>query len=313
MSISANSTPDEGDSYLLNRLITDLVGTLDACNTVADYATDATFDCLGSVYPLIGTKAGTNELIGTTVSIGGGYLLAAKHSLIGYLSPFLSYGEKTFPGLGVLYDEVDSINNSERLDLQLVDDDISNGADIALLRVKHIEDCRKLKSARFPEFESKSISSGLLSLVNNFGVGALFIGFGAMRKTGLPQKLQKNDIATFICNRDLTAQTISQIFNLKNDQWISDETENQAADEQIQLLLTMGSSQRYPYSNDSGGGLFVFYEGKVYLVGLHFKAVRVGGKRTLTYPLFVNLLSVGSLISKVIKKDRISFLGNGKD
>lgn len=91
MSISAQKTPDEGATYFLNRLISDLVGTVGACSSsVADIAVDSSFDCLGSVYPLIGIKGSSKELIGSAVSISGGYFLAAKHSVSGYLRPFPS-------------------------------------------------------------------------------------------------------------------------------------------------------------------------------------------------------------------------------
>jgi hypothetical protein len=65
MSIAAQNTPDEGVSYLLNRLIPDLIGTLGACdaNTIT-IAVDAAYDYLGSVYPLVGIKGKDRELLG---------------------------------------------------------------------------------------------------------------------------------------------------------------------------------------------------------------------------------------------------------
>ena len=61
---------------------------------------------------------------------------------------------------------------------------------------------------------------------------------------------------------------------------------------------------------DSGGGLFVFHEGKVFLVGIHFKSIRLGTNESVTYPLYVNLLTVGPIIKKIIQIDRVAFLSS---
>ena len=313
MSISAQKTPDEGATYFLNRLISDLVGTVGACSSsVTDIAVDSSFDCLGSVYPLIGIKGGSKELIGSAVSISGGYLLAAKHSVSGYLRPFTSFGARTLPGLGIAIEEASSIGQSKIINLQFVTE-VADDVDMVLLRITSVRDSQMLKSARLPAFESASLTSQLLSRIDNFGTGALFVGFGAMSRTGISQKLQKNDITTFICNQDLTTQTISQLYDAHCDDPVTEKNNKVTGKEYKHYFLTMGSSQRYPHWNDSGGGLFVFHEGKVYLVGIHFKAIKSGNKKPLTYPLFVNLLSIGSRISSLIKKDRISFLKSKSD
>ncbi len=313
MSISAQKTPDEGATYFLNRLISDLVGTVSACSSsVTDIAVDSSFDCLGSVYPLIGIKGGSKELIGSAVSISGGYLLAAKHSVSGYLRPFTSYGAKTLPSLGVAIEETSSIGQSKIVDLQFVTE-VADDVDLVLLRISSVNDSQLLKFARLPAFESSSLTSQLLSRINSFGTGALFVGFGAMSRTGLSQKLQKNDITTFICNQDLAAQTISQLYGAHCDNPVVEKNNKVTGKEYEHYFLTIGSSQRYPHWNDSGGGLFVFHEGKVYLVGLHFKAIKSGNNKPLTYPLFVNLLSIGSSIASLIKTDRISFLKSYSD
>ena len=308
MSISAKKTPNKGADYLLNRMISDLIGTLGAFDADAtEMATDATFDNLGSVYPLIGIKGSSKELIGTTVSIGGGYLLAAQHSVKGYLKPYTSYGEMTSPGLAVAIGDGEFVQQSETLQLQIINDFTAEGADLVLLRINSIRDCQKLKSARLPAFEPATLSSELSSQINHFGKGALFVGFGAMSRSGISQKIQKNDIATIICSKDLAKQTISQLFTESRDSLSAGYPNKITAGKYKHVFLTMGSSQRYPYSNDSGGGLFVFHEGKFYLVGLHFRAIKFGNKNPVTYPLFVNLLSIGPSIHKLIQKDRVAF------
>lgn len=308
MSIAAQETPNEGVKYLLSRLISDLVGTLGPCAPSAtDLAVDAGYDCLGSVYPLIGNKGNSQELLGTTVSIGGGYCLAARHSIYGHRQPFTSNGIKTFPGLGIGIDNNKGLHQTSVLELTIVSDDIAEGVDLVLLRVTCIDDCQKLKSARLPVFESTNVSSELSSLISNFGLGALFVGYGAMTQAGISEDLKKNDIATFICNQDLAEQTIAQLIS-KGTDTTGIERGKSTAREYQHIFLSMGSSQRYPYWNDSGGGLFVFYEGKVYLVGLHYKAIKYGHRQPVTYPLFINLLRTGSDIQKSIQRDRPVFL-----
>lgn len=309
MSIAAQKTPKEDANYLINRLISDLIGTFDTCAASAtDLAVDATYDCLGSVYPLIGLKGASKELIGTTVSIGGGYLLATNHSLNGYRSPYTSYGAKTSPGLAVVTEVKDTLHLSEILELQVVTTDIPNSVDLVLLRVTCIDDCHKLKSARLPAFEPTNVSSELLPLINNFGVGALFIGFGAMSESGISQELHKNDITTFICNQELAKQTISQLHTAPCEGFGIEKAKKKDVEKYEHIFLSMGSPQRHPHWNDSGGGLFVFFKGRAYLVGIHFKAIKYGMRRPLTYPLFVNLLSAGPSIYDVIQNDRSDFL-----
>ena len=309
MSISSQKTPSKDADYLINRMISDLVGTLGVYDADAtEMATDATFDSLASVYPLIGIKGNAKELIGTTVSIGGGYLLAAQHSVNGYLSPYTSYGAITSPSLAVAIENGEDVQQSETLKLQIIDDYTAESIDLVLLRVASIRDCQKLKSARLPAFESSNLTSDLLSQINHFGKGALFVGFGAMSRSGIPQKLQKNDITTFICSKDLAEQTITQLQTKPCNSFGINNTNKTTAGKYKHFFLAVGSSQRHPYWNDSGGGLFVFHDGKVYLVGLHFKAIKFGNKDAVTYPLFINLLSLGPIISRLIKKERISFL-----
>ena len=50
---------------------------------------------------MVGIKGKDRELLGTTVSIGGGYSLAAKHSIDAYKHPYTAHGIESFPGLGV--------------------------------------------------------------------------------------------------------------------------------------------------------------------------------------------------------------------
>jgi hypothetical protein len=309
MSISAKKTPNKGADYLLNRVISDLVGTLGTDGAdVTERATDATFDNLGAVYPLIGIKGSSKELIGTTVSIGGGYLLAAQHSVNGYLKPYSSYGVMTSPGLVVAIGDGRFVQQSETLPLQIINNFSAEGVDLVLLRITSIHDCQKLNSARLPAFEPPTLSTELSSQIYRFGKGALFVGFGAMTRSGISQKLQKNDITTFICSEDLAEQTISQLYTAARDSLGTGNPNKMTAAKYKHFFLTVGSSQRFPYSNDSGGGLFVFHEGKVYLVGLHFRAIKFGIKNPVTYPLFINLLSFGPDITHLVKKDRISFL-----
>lgn len=314
MSISSQKTPSKGADYLVNRMISDLVGTLGVYEAdAAEMATDATFDSLGSVYPLIGTKGSSKELIGTTVSIGGGYLLAAQHSVKGYLRSYTSYGVITSPGLAVAVAGGGFVQQSETIELQIINDFTADGSDLVLMRVVSVGDCKKLKSARLPVFEPTNISSELLSQINQFGKGALFVGFGAMSQSGISQKLQKNDISTFICGEDLAEQTMFLLRTTPCESFGFRNTNKMTAGKYKHFFLTIGSSQRHPYQNDSGGGLFVFHEGKVYLVGLHFKAIKFGTKNPVTYPLFTNLLSIGPGISELIKKDRAAFLSNNAD
>lgn len=305
MSISAHITPNKDANYFLNRLISDLVGSTSNCaSDIAEVAVDATYDSLGSVYPLIGSKGNSKELIGTSVSIGGGYLLTARHSLSGYLKPYSSYGVSTSPGLGIAIGEGSAIHQSEILSLQIVTIDFAAGLDLIVLRVKDIDDSQKLSFARLPIFEPGNVSQKLISLINHYGIGALFVGFGAMTRTGMSQKLQKNDISTFICNKDLAEQTMFQLYNAPCDRGNIDKNGENEFEDVSRVFLSMGSSLRHPHWNDSGGGLFVFYEGKVYLVGLHFKAIKFGTKNPVTYPLFINLLSAGPGISNAIKQNR---------
>lgn len=311
MSISSKKTPDKGADYLVNRMISDLVGTLGAYDAnTTDMATDATFDSLAAVYPLIGIKGSAKELIGTTVSIGGGYLLAAQHSVKGYLRPYTSYGAITSPSLAVAIENGEDVQQSETLKLQIIDDYTAASIDLVLLRVDSIHDCQKLKSARLPAFESTNLQSELLSQINHYGKGALFVSFGAMSRSGISQKLQKNDITAFICSEDLAEQTISQLHTAPCNGLGSDNKNKMIAGKHKHFFLTVGSSQRYPYWNDSGGGLFVSHEGTIFLVGLHFKAIKFGNDKPVTYPLFINLLSIGPSISKLIKKDQIAFHGH---
>lgn len=314
MSISSQKTPSKDADYLVNRMISDLVGTLGAYDAnTTDMATDATFDSLASVYPLIGIKGIAKELIGTTVSIGGGYLLAAQHSVKGHLRPYTSYGAITSPSLAVAIGDGGLVQQSETLELQIINDYTADGADLILLRVASIRDCQKLKFARLPAFEPSNLTSDLLSQINHFGKGALFVGFGAMSRSGIPQKLQKNDITTFICSKDLAEQTITQLQTKPCNSFGINNTNKTTAGKYKHFFLAVGSSQRHPYWNDSGGGLFVFHTGKIYLVGLHFKAIKFGNKDAVTYPLFVNLLSIGPSILELINKDRTAFLSNTTD
>jgi len=309
MSITGQETPNEGMHYLFNRLISDLVGTLGTCDhNAVDVATNASFDCLGAVYSLIGSKGGDNELLGTSVSIGGGYLLTAKHTLANYKNPYISQGKKSLPKLGICIDDYCSSLQSKTVELVLVSDGVAEGLDLALLRVESFRNIQKLKSARLPAFESSGVASKLSSSINDFGLGALFVGFGATTKKRLVKNPKKNDITTFICNRALTNQTMTALFSSNNGKPPS--KTRFMKDENEYLFQTVGSAQRFPYWNDSGGGLFVFHEGKVFLVGIHFKSIRLGTNESVTYPLYVNLLTVGPIIKKIIQIDRVAFLSS---
>ncbi len=302
MSLSSQETPLGGYAYIVKRLMWEFVDETPLSATdSAEIATAATFDNLAAVYPLVEVKDQNRKLVGTVVSIGGGYLLAAGHSVLQNSRPLFSDGKQAPPRLGLIPSAAPNLFTDELVDLKLVYVDFGDNIDLALLRVADIQDSQQLKFARLPAFQPRTTVSGMTKSVIEFGRCALFVGYGAMKKTVVASAMKKNDIAAFILNGNMASKNLSSLFQRG---YFDTKPKKTSSADFGQLLLTMGSSDRYPSSNDSGGGLFILYEGKTYLVGIHFKTAKVGVDQVLRYPMYINLLSLGERIAEIVKLDR---------